>query len=104
MNKPVQVVRIYISEDSRDASENLYKEVFGMLHDQLHVKGVTVFRGVAGFGSHGEVHSADLLRFSASLPLVIEFYDEPEVIAEALDQLQAHVKPGHILTWPATSR
>lgn len=102
MSKDVQVVRIYISEDAKDKKENLYKEIFSLLHDRLHVCGVTVFRGIVGFGKNGEVHSADLLRLNVSLPLVIEFFDEPKVVEGALKLLEPHIEAGHMLTWRAT--
>lgn len=102
MSKEVRVVRIYISEDSKDLEGNLYKEIFSLLHDRLHVCGVTVLRGIAGFGKGGEVHSADLLRLNVALPLVVEFFDEPKVVDAALKLLEPHIKPGHVVTWLAT--
>jgi hypothetical protein len=57
------------------------------LHDQHAVQGVTVFRGVAGFGPDGEVHAANMLRLTVDLPLVIEFFDEPEVAEAAIHLL-----------------
>jgi len=57
------------------------REILSILHDRHAVQGVTVFRGVAGFGAGGEVHADDMLRLNVDLPLVIEFFDEP-VIAE----------------------
>jgi uncharacterized protein len=35
--------------------------VLNILRDQHRVHGVVVFRGIAGFGSKGEVHAADIL-------------------------------------------
>ncbi len=40
--------------------------------DRRSVWGGTVFRGIAGFGARGLVHSADLLWIAADLPLVSE--------------------------------
>ena len=51
-------------------------------------EGVTVFRGVAGFGADGEVHADDMLRLSVDLPLVIEFFDEPTVAEAAIHLLE----------------
>jgi uncharacterized protein len=79
--KIVTIARIYIKEGDKTESHNLMQEIFKLLHDQHNVHGVTVFRGVAGFGSRGEVHADDLLRLIVHLPLVLEFYDDPEVVA-----------------------
>lgn len=102
MSKPVKVVRVYITETEKDHGENLYKELFRLLHDTHQVHGVTVFRGIAGFGSKGEVHSSDLLRLSVNLPLVLEFYDDPKVVDAALKMLAKHVSESHIVSWDAT--
>lgn len=99
--KTVTMVRLYIREGDKFEGHSLMREVFRLLHDQHQVAGLTVFRGIAGFGSHGEVHAEDLLRLSVHLPLVIEFFDAPEVIAELLPRLQQLVPSGHIVSWPA---
>ncbi len=97
----VTIARVYVKEGDKVHGHNLLREVFHLLHDEQKVRGVTVFRGIAGFGSHGEVHAEDLLRLSVHLPLVIEFFDAPEVIAELLPRLQQLVPSGHIVSWPA---
>ena len=77
------------------------QEIFKLLHEQYKVQGLTVFRGVAGFGSRGEVHSDDLLRLAVHLPLVLEFYDDSEVMAALLSRIQQMVPAGHIVSWAA---
>ncbi len=101
MSKNIIVVRIYISEADHGRRKSLMQEIFSLLHDQHRVKGVTVFRGIAGFGKSGEVHSSDLLRLTADLPLVIEFFDKPEVVQAALKILNGLVPAGHIVSFEA---
>ncbi|MHB1951936.1 MAG: DUF190 domain-containing protein [Acidiferrobacteraceae bacterium] len=102
MEKNVTMVRIYISEADHGRRKSLLDEIFSLLHDQHRVHGVTVFRGIAGFGTKGEVHSADLLRLTASLPLVIEFFDEPAVVEAAVKALAGLVPSGHLVHWRAS--
>lgn len=73
MEKDMTLVRIYLSEGDHGVHNGLLDEIMAILHDEHRVNGVTVFRGIAGFGSKGTVHSADLLRLSANLPLVVDF-------------------------------
>ena len=104
MSSEVIVVRIYIHEAEHGRRTNLQQEIFTLLHDRQRVKGVTVFRGIAGFGASGAVHAADLLRLTADLPIVIEFFDEPEVAQAAMKLLNGLVPDGHVVWWKANCR
>ena len=89
MANDVLMVRIYLSEADHGRRKTLMREIFSVLHDRHAVQGVTVFRGVAGFGASGEVHVNDILRLTVDLPLVIEFFDEPEVAEAAIHLLES---------------
>jgi PII-like signaling protein len=102
MQSEVMMVRIYIKEADHGKHGNLMREIVRLLHDQHRVAGITVFRGIAGFGASGEVHSADILRLNVDLPLVIEFFDEPNVVDAALKLIRGMVPGEHIVRWPAT--
>lgn len=92
----VTMVRIYITE-----GEKLMKRLLGRLHDDEHVRGVTVYRGIAGFGRSGTMHSSQLLDLSLDLPIVIEFFDEPSKVKAILTHLKDVVPPGHVVSWSA---
>ena len=51
MATDVLMVRVYLSEGDQGRRTNLMREILSALHDKHAVKGVTVFRGVAGFGA-----------------------------------------------------
>ena len=101
MANDILMVRIYLSEADHGRRRTLMREILTLLHDRHAVQGVTVFRGIAGFGASGEVHADDLLRLTVDLPLVIEFFDEPTVVEAALNLLKDLVPGGHIVSWPA---
>ena len=101
MEKDMILVRIYLSEADQGRRHNLLDEIFQVLHDRHRVHGVTVFRGIAGFGARGEVHSADL---SQRLPLVVEFFDEAPLVQAALEALNGLIPSGHIISWPVQCR
>lgn len=46
--------------------------------------GATVFRGTAGFGAKSVLHTADLLRLSGDLPVLIEVVDTDEHVQHKL--------------------
>lgn len=92
----VTMVRIYLTE-----GEHQFQRLMELLHDEEKVRGVTTFRGISGFGQSGKMHSSTLLDMSLDLPLVLEFFDEPEKVATVLEHLNTLVKPGQIVSWPA---
>ncbi|MGQ0658321.1 MAG: DUF190 domain-containing protein [Chromatiales bacterium] len=71
------------------------------LHDEGTVREVTVFRGVTGFGKSGKMHSASLIDMSLDLPVVVEFFDDPEKVRSILTRLNTMVEPDHIVSWSA---
>lgn len=95
-SKQVTMVRIYLTE-----AERLLKPIIRILHDEEKVCGVTAFRGIMGFGRSGAVHGADLIDISMNLPLVVEFFDEPQRVEHALQRLNELIQPGHMVTWQA---
>ena len=92
----VTMVRVYLTE-----TEKLLKPLLAKLHDEEKVRGVTVFRGISGFGDSGKIHSASLLDLSMDLPVVIEFFDAPEKIKRILSHLKSVVPPGRVVSWTA---
>mgnify|MGYP001814202949 CR=1 FL=1 len=93
----VTFVRVYLTE-----SEDVLEELLGHLHDEEKVQGVTVFRGISGFGKSGKMHAASLMDMSLDLPLVVEFFDVPDKTNIILEHIRRMVEPGHIVCWSGT--
>ena len=92
----ITVARIYVTE-----GKHIHEKIFERLHDEHKVKGVTVFRGVTGFGKSGSEHSSSLLDMSFDLPVIVEFFDSEENVRAALASLADLVPPGHVITFAA---
>ena len=92
----VTMVRVYLTE-----GDHQLRKLLDFLHVEEQVKGVTAFRGIAGFGRSGRAHEASLLDISMDLPLVVEFFDLPERVEKVLQDLNQWVEPGHVVSWPA---
>jgi len=90
------MVRVYLTE-----GERLLPTLMAKLHDEEKVRGVTVFRGISGFGKSGVVHSSTLLDLSLDLPVVIEFFDTPAKVSGILAHLQNLLPSGHVVSWTA---
>jgi uncharacterized protein len=96
--KEVTIARVYTLEGHDQLNQAL-----DILRDEEKIMGVTIIRGIAGFGENREVHTSSLLTLSLELPLIIEFYDEPEKVTKAIQALISRVDFKHIVTWSATA-
>ncbi len=96
MTTEITMVRIYLTE-----GRHQFQKLMEVLHDEEKVRGVTAFRGIAGFGQSGRIHSSSLIDMSLDLPLVLEFFDSPDKVKRVLAHLNTLVEPGHIVSWPA---
>jgi PII-like signaling protein len=92
----VTMVRIYLTE-----GESQLQTLLKRLRDWEKLSGVTVFRGISGYGDSGVIHGSNLLDLSLNLPIVIEFFDETGKIDQIWDHLNELIKPGHMIRWQA---
>lgn len=92
----VTIARIYLHE-----AKGQMDDLLSYLHDESKVRGVTVFRGITGFGISGKYHSSSLIDMSLDLPIVIEFFDTEEKVKNIIEYLNKKIDPGHIVYWPA---
>jgi CBS domain-containing protein len=72
-----QRVRIYLAEDGPFAA------ILDLLRRE-GCAGASVFKGIAGFGVHGQIHTAALVDLAGPLPLVVEWVDTPERVERLL--------------------
>ena len=87
------MVRVYLRERGRGV-----RELMHYLREESGVRGVTMFRGVMGFGADRQMHGASLSDLSLDLPVVVEFFDAPERVAAIVAHLeQAHRAGSHRL-------
>ena len=91
------MARIYFTE-----GEKQLEAIMRYLHDEQRVRGITVFRGISGFGSLGSLHSSSLTSVLFEMPLVIEFFDEASKVKRIINELNKNIQPGHIVSWPVT--
>lgn len=68
------LVRVFIGESDRWHHQSLHMALLERLRREGFA-GATVTRGVAGFGAQSVIHTAQILRLSEDLPLIIEIVD-----------------------------
>lgn len=92
--KAVRVI-IYIGESNRYQGKDLSMALLQFLKQQ-GASGATVVRGLAGFGAHSRIHTANIVDLSADLPLRLEWVDQREIVERLLPQIRQIVNDGLI--------
>lgn len=86
-------LRIYVNEDDQIGHRPAHLAVIELLRRE-RVAGATVLRGFEGFGGSGVVHTVNLGDLVEKLPIVIEWIDTPERIAQLLPRLEQMLPRG----------
>lgn len=89
------LMRIHIGESDHWHGKPLYQAIVEMLRTEKF-SGVTVLRGVGGYGSSSIYHTDKILRLSQDLPIVIEVVEYNERIEQVLPRLDEMVGGGLI--------
>jgi PII-like signaling protein len=88
-------VTIFIGESDRWHHKPLYQAIVEMLRAE-GCAGATVLRGIEGFGAASRIHTANILRLSEDLPIVIVFIDKAERVESVMHRLDEMVTQGLI--------
>lgn len=86
---------IYIGESDKWRGKALHVALLETLRTQ-GMAGATVTRGLAGFGAHSVIRTANILVLSMDLPLIIQVIDTPEKIDSVLKVVAPMVGEGLI--------
>jgi PII-like signaling protein len=87
------LVRIYIGESDTWGRQSLHMALVERLRREGFA-GATVFHGIAGFGARSVLHTANILRLSEDLPVVVEVVDTAEHVARLTPILDEMVLEG----------
>jgi len=87
------LMRIHIGESDRWHGKPLYQAIVELLRREKF-SGVTVLRGVGGYGSSSVYHTEKILRLSQDLPIVVEVVEANERIEAILPQLDEMIGGG----------
>ncbi|HEB75923.1 MAG TPA: DUF190 domain-containing protein [Nitrospirae bacterium] len=92
---PAKRLSIYVDESDRYGERPVY-EVLIDIFSKKGLAGVSVFRGVAGYGSDGVYHTSKILALSGKMPMKIEAVDSEEMINRVLPDVYQVVEKGLI--------
>jgi len=88
-----KLLRIFVDEHDRIGLSPSYVAIVEFLRKR-GISGATVFRGIEGFGGHGEVHVASAFRWAPNLPVLIEVVDDWATIEPLISELEAMIGEG----------
>ena len=87
------LMRIHIGESDHWHGKLLYEAIVDLLRREKF-SGVTVLRGVGGYGSSSIYHTDKILRLSQDLPVIIEVVEFTERIEAMLPRLDEMIGGG----------
>ena len=92
---PAKKLTVYVDESDKFGGKPVYEVLLNIFYKKK-IAGVSVFRGVAGYGSDGIFHTSKMLELSTSLPVKIEAVDSEEMITGVLPDVADIVEKGLI--------
>jgi uncharacterized protein len=97
MAQKAKLLKIYVGEKERFKDKPLYQYLVHWLKEQ-GIVGVTVCRGIEGYGQDKVLHTARLLELSSDLPIILEIVDTSEKIESILPKVEMIVNKGLIFS------
>lgn len=92
-----KLLKIYVGEKERYQDKPLYQYLVHWLKDK-EIGGVTVSRGIEGYGQDKILHTARLLELSSDLPIVLEAVDQADKIEAIITDVCKIVPKGLVFT------
>ena len=92
---PAKKLTVYVDEVDKFHGKPVY-EVLLDIFFKKKIMGVSVFRGIAGYGSDGVFHTSKMLELSTSMPVKIEVVESEEMINRVLPDVYHVVEKGMV--------
>jgi PII-like signaling protein len=93
--RPAKRLTIYLDETDKIHGRPVYEEIMKLCY-RHGISGVSVFRGVAGYGGQRVFHTSKILELSSDLPVKVEAVDSEDAITRILPEITSVVTKGLI--------
>jgi PII-like signaling protein len=94
--QPVKLLKIYTGENEHWQGTVLYHALM-LKFRELELAGVTVYRGMEGYGPEKRLRTSRILDLSADLPVILEVVETEENINRILPLVKEMVKKGIVV-------
>lgn len=99
---PTLYLKFYLTEKQRRGEQLLYDWLLDQAR-QIGIPGGSVFRSIAGFGRHGNLHAETFVELGGELPVQVEFILEEHQAQALLVSVQNHHLNIRYVYYPVTS-
>jgi len=93
---PARRLRIFIGEADRVKCTPLY-HVLVLKAKEMDMAGVTVCKGIEGFGANSRIKTSRLVDISSDLPVIVEIVDSEEYIHRYLLEIENLLDQGMVI-------
>lgn len=87
------LLRIFIGEQDKRHGKPLH-EWLTLEAKRRGLAGVTVLRGIMGYGASSRIHTAKIERLSVDLPIIVELVDTRENLEAFLEYINPEIHGG----------
>ncbi|MBO8161283.1 MAG: DUF190 domain-containing protein [Thermosipho sp. (in: Bacteria)] len=98
----MKLLRIYLGEKDVKGGKPLAEYIVELAY-KSGLNGITVCKGIIGFGKKRHIHRSDFFTLSEDLPIVIDIVDEKEKIAEFIEKIKLLNFDGLIVEVPVNA-
>lgn len=91
-----KLLRVFLGEADKWHAEPLYDAIVKQLR-MLDIAGVTVYRGILGYGAKGHQHKKSFFHVSRDMPIMLSAIDTADKITAAAGAVEAMIEDGLIV-------
>ena len=92
-----RMLRIHFGEADKWQGKPLHEAIFAKCQD-LGIAGITIHRGIEGYGTSTRIHYASRWALSKDSPIMVSIIDTEEQIQNLIPHLDAMVQEGLMAT------
>ncbi|WP_126993079.1 DUF190 domain-containing protein [Thermosipho globiformans] len=98
----MKLLRVYLGEKDFEKGIPTAEYIMKLAYKE-GMKGVTILKGIMGFGKKRHIHRSDFFSISEDLPVVIDIVDEAEKINMFVEKLKELNFDGLIVEFPVVA-
>jgi PII-like signaling protein len=86
-----KVLKFYVSNTDVVKHQSVYESI-AFAAKRYGMSGVTIYKGIMGYGSSSVLHSDKFWEFNQKIPLVVEIVDDEQKIRDFLDKIMPWIE------------